>query len=390
MMKKKALLPILILVAAGCTAAAMVYNKRQPEKKEVVETAIIVETIPLESRDIRFSIASQGNVIPHTETTLVSEISGMVREVSLKFVTGGFFRAGEVLLELDPADYEVEVQQARANLLGMQARLALEQAQAEQAKKEWDMSGRSRNRAPVLALRTPYLEEARANVLSAEADLKKAERKLALTRIRAPYDGMIKEKRVDIGQYVTTGTQLAVTFAVDFAEVRVALSDQDIANLDLPGPDELSDPNGNPGPEVSLSSTIGGKTVTWEGRIVRTEGVIDQKNRVHYAGARITDPYCLNCAAERPPLAIGSFVRASIQGTLMRDVIAVPLQAIRGMDQLLLLDAEDRLHIRQVQVLRTDDKYAYIQDPALVQQQAITTNVYNPVNGMKVQRVKDS
>jgi len=389
-MMKKALLPVLILVAAGGTAAAMVYNKRQPEKTEVVETAIIVETISLESRDIRFSIASQGNVIPHTETTLVSEISGMVREVSPKFVTGGFFRAGEVLLELDPADYEVEVQQARANLLGMQARLALEQAQAEQAKKEWDMSGRSRNRAPVLALRTPYLEEARANVLSAEADLKKAERKLALTRIRAPYDGMIKEKRVDIGQYVTTGTQLAVTFAVDFAEVRLPLSDQDIGNLDLPGPAESSDPNSNSGPEVSLSSTIGGKTVTWEGRIVRTEGVIDQKNRVHYAVARITDPYCLNCTAERPPLAIGSFVRASIQGTLMRDVIAVPLQAIRGMDQLLLLDAEDRLRIRQVQVLRTDDKYAYIQDPALVRQQAITTNVYNPVNGMKVQRVKDS
>ncbi|HLB30768.1 MAG TPA: efflux RND transporter periplasmic adaptor subunit [Gammaproteobacteria bacterium] len=389
-MLKKALAPILILVVAGSAAAAMVLNKRAPERKTVEETAIMVETLALESQDIRFTIASQGNVVPHTETTLVSEISSTVLKVSPKFVAGGFFRSGEVLLELDPADYEVAVQQSRANLLGMQARLTLEQAQADQAKKEWDMSGRARNRAPVLALRTPYLEEARANVLSAEADLKKAERKLALTRIRAPYDGMIKEKRVDIGQYVSTGTQLAITFAVDFAEVRLPLSDMDIANLDLPGPEDLGDSNNASGPEVTLSSTIGGREIAWSGRIVRTEGVIDQKNRVHYAVARITDPYCLNCSEERPPLAIGSFVKASIQGTLVQGVIAVPLQAIRGMDQLLLLDAEDRIRIQKVEVLRTDDTFAYIKDPSLVKQQAITTNIYNPVNGMKVQKVQDS
>src|SRR3972149_1258244 len=110
-MLKKALAPILILVVAGRAALA------------------------LESPDIRFTIASQGNVVPHTETTLVSEISSTVLKVSPKFVAGGFFRSGEVLLELDPADYEVAVQQSRANLLGMQARLALEQAQADQAKK---------------------------------------------------------------------------------------------------------------------------------------------------------------------------------------------------------------------------------------------------------------
>ena len=124
-MLKKALAPILILVVAGSAAAAMVLNKRAPERKTVEETAIMVETLALESQDIRFTIASQGNVVPHTETTLVSEISSTVLKVSPKFVAGGFFRSGEVLLELDPADYEVAVQQSRANLLGMQARLTL-------------------------------------------------------------------------------------------------------------------------------------------------------------------------------------------------------------------------------------------------------------------------
>jgi RND family efflux transporter MFP subunit len=387
---KKILTPVLILAVAGGSAAAMIWQKKQPEKQEITETAVIVETLPLTSHDVTFTISSQGSVTPHTETTLVSEISGMVTEVSPVFVAGGFFRQGEILLQLEPSDYDVAVQQARANLLSMQARLTQEQAQADQAKKEWDMSGRDRSQAPVLALRTPYLEEARANVLFAEADLKKAQRKLELTRIRAPYDGMIREKLVDIGQYVTTGTQLAHTFAIDFAEIRLPLTNQDIAYLDLPGPAGIAGPVNNPGPEVILSNSIGDKTYKWTARIVRTEGVIDQRTRVHYAVARIADPYGINNGDERPPLAVGSFVKASIKGKVMKDVIAVPLQAIRGMDELMIMDEDKRLRLHHVTILRTDEQYAYIRDKTLKDRQVIITAVYNPIDGMKVRFAQES
>ena len=387
---KKFIPPIAIILVAGGATAAMVWQKKEAEKNPVTEPVVMVETVNLHGRDINFSVESQGNVSPHTETTLVSEISSVVIGVSPKFVAGGFFKEGELLLKLDPADYEVGVQQSRANVLTMKARLALEEAQAEQAKKEWDMSGRPRSAAPSIALRTPYLEEARANLLFAEADLKKAERKLSLTVIRAPYDGMVKEKLVDIGQYVTTGTQVARTFAVDFAEVRLPLTDQDIAYLDLPKPATSSPAQDATGPLVDLLGVIGGIEYRWQARLVRTEGVIDQLTRVHYAVARIADPYALNDLNGRPPLPIGSFVKASIQGISLKNVIAVPMQAVRSMDQVLVKDSDDRLRIHRVKIIRTDKNYAYIIDENLENQAAITTAVYNPIDGMPVRTAEGS
>src|SRR3989338_2993180 len=130
MNKKKILPPVIIILVAGGATAAMVWQKQEGEKTPVSETVTMVETVSLKSRDINFTVESRGNVSPHTDTTLVSEVSSVVIEVSPKFVAGGFFRQGEVLLRLDPADYEVGVQQSRASLLTMKARLALEEAQA--------------------------------------------------------------------------------------------------------------------------------------------------------------------------------------------------------------------------------------------------------------------
>ena len=389
-LKKRIITPIAIILVAGSVAAAMVWKKREPDKNEVNIPVITVDTVQLKSKDMEFTIASQGNVSPRTETTLVSEISGVVTEVTSGYVVGGFFNKGEILLRVDPSDYEVAVQQARANLLIMQARLDREEAQVEQAKKEWDMSGRPRSAAPSVALRTPYLQEAKANVLFAQADLDKAERKLKQTVIRAPYDGMIKEKRVDVGQYVTSGTQLALTFAVDFAEVRLPLTDQDIAYLELPNPANSANDGIDNGPDVKLTGTIGGREYQWPARMVRSEGVIDQRTRVHYAVARITDPYNLKGDGGRPPLPMGSFVRAGIKGKLVRDIIAIPLQAVRGMNQVLIKDERNRLKIYQVEIIRTDKDFAYIKGGALDSQEAIMTAVYNPVDGMPIQSSEDS
>lgn len=384
---KKVLAPLAVILAAFVLAGIMNVFKREPETKEITETVTIVETVPLKSGDVRFTIASQGNVAPRTETTLISEISGTVVSTSAKFVAGGFFKKGEVLLTLNPTDYEVALQQARANLLGKQAQLTREQAQAEQAKKEWALTKRPLSEAPILALRTPFLEEAKANVLSAEAELIRAERKLEQTVFVAPYDGMIKVKNVDIGQYISTGTQVATAFAVDIAEIRLPLTDRDIAFLDFPASPQALSTNSI---DVVLTSTIGNQSFQWQGKIVRTEGVVDQQTRVHYAVAQIVDPYNLTATPRtssegdniNPALPMGSFIRAEIQGRMMHDVVAIPLQAVRGMNQILLKDTDDHLRIRSIDILHTDEKYAYVQSQDLDNQMAITTAVYNPVDGM--------
>lgn len=192
------------------------------------------------------------------------------------------------------------MQQSRANLLTAQAQLTQETAQAEQATRQWQSTGRALADAPPLALRTPFLEEARARVLFAEADLARAERQLDRTQIRAPYDGLIREKLVDIGQFVGTGTQLMRTFAVDYAEVRLPLTDRDIAFVDLPQPGQMAANNGRD-KTVTLSATVGGRPLQWNAHIVRTDGVVDSSTRVYHAVAQVADPYGLRQDSSRPP-----------------------------------------------------------------------------------------
>lgn len=396
---KKIIAPILIVAVAGAITAALIMNRPDPVVKAPEERITLVEIQTANTRDMLFSVSSQGTVEPRTQTTIVAEVSGRVMSVSEKFVVGGFFREGDLLLSLDSADYEVSVQQSRANLLTAQAQLTQEQAQADQAAKQWDSSGRPRADAPPLALRTPFLAEANARVLFAEADLARANRQLERTKIRAPYDGLVREKMVDIGQYVGTGTQLARTFAVDFAEVRLPLTDRDIAFLNLPRPGIIPSAanaattnawgadaraNGTSGTPVTLSTTVGGQPLQWEARIVRTDGVIDSATRVYYAVAQVRDPYGLRETNAKPALSIGSFVNATLQGITAHGVFTLPHSAVRNSDQVMIMDNEQRLRIRTVNVLRTDTSYVYVDDGLSDGDQVIISPVPVPIEGMRV------
>lgn len=386
---KNIIIPVGIILLAVSAAAVMFLMKKEPDKNEPEVAALLVETVALRKEDVTLSVKSQGNLTPRTETSLVSEISAVVLEVSPKFVAGGFIEKGEVLLKLNPVDYEVELQRARASLLSMRAKLTQETARSEQAAQEWELSGRKKSVAPILALRTPYLEEAKANVLFAEANMKMAQRRLEQTLIRSPYRGMVKDKLVDVGQYVTTGTAVANTFAVDFAELRLPLTDQDVAYLDLPGFRDVDDENEKSGPDVKLSSVIGGVSYHWNATIVRTEGVIDERTRVQFAVARIIDPYGMTRNDDRPPLSIGSFVQARIVGRVLKNVIAIPRLSVRGTNQVLIMDSEFKLRKRTVSPLFSDEKYIYINEGVTEDEQAIVSAIEEPVDGVKLRSTED-
>src|SRR5690606_37125888 len=115
---------------------------------------------------------------------------------------------------------------------------------------------------------------------------------------------LIREKMVDIGQYVGTGTQLLRTFAVDYAEVRLPLTDRDIAFLDLPQPGQPVKADAKH-KTVTLSASVGGRPLQWNAHIVRTDGVIDSSTRVYHAVAQVPDPYGLRQTAVKPALQIG-------------------------------------------------------------------------------------
>ncbi|MEW6741216.1 MAG: efflux RND transporter periplasmic adaptor subunit [Planctomycetota bacterium] len=347
----KITLPLVVLAGAGFGAAAIIRAKPPVEshRPEIRPPLVLVERVRLSDRQL--AITSQGTVSPRTESQLIPEVSGRVVWVAPAFVPGGFFAKDEVLLRIDKLDYERAVVRATADVAARRLRLAQEEAEAAVARDEWAEIGGGAEAAP-LTLRVPHLEEARASLAAAEAALEQAKRDLERTEVRAPYAGRVRQKLVDVGEFVTRGAPVARLYAVDYAEIRLPLPDSELAFVDLPlgyrGGDDVRE-----GPRVHLHAEFAGATHEWEGEIVRTEGEIDPASRMVHAVARVEDPYGRAGAEERPPLAVGLFVSAEIEGHLAKGVACLPRAALRGSSQVWVIDGDSRLRFRKVDVLRT-------------------------------------
>ncbi len=350
-----------VILGAASAAAILLYLQRpEPVKVEMVAKPLLIDVAEVVKQDLPVSIASQGTVSPRTQTTLIAEVSGRVVQVSPKFKAGGFFDAGEILLQIDDRDYKAELKRAESAVASARSNLALEKGRAQVAYRDWlkFSNGVSRNsEADALAQRKPQLAEAQARLDSAEADLARARDNLDRTAIRLPYSGMVRTKAADIGQYVTVGSQLGQTFAIDKVEVRLPLPDDRLSYLNLPSVNSTqSDAQMT---QVTLSTAQGEHTYEWPAQLVRTEGVLDERSRVLFAVAEVIDPYGLRGELDAP-LRVGTFVQANISGKIMSDIVVLPRHVLRTGNQVWVIDSKDRLVNREVGLLRTDGELAYI------------------------------
>ncbi|MDC3199811.1 efflux RND transporter periplasmic adaptor subunit [Porticoccaceae bacterium] len=376
----KKYVPLLLVLGAIAVTVIMFLSQPEPVKAAAPEAALAVKTQILKSTSVTLEVESQGTVQPRTRTSLISEVSGAVLEVSEQFIVGGTFGAGDVLLSLDPTDYEVALQRAEAQLISANAKLELEKARAIQAAKEWQMTGRPQSEAPILALRKPYLAEAEANILQSKAEVKRAKQKLEKTKIRAPYAGMVAFKSADVGQYVTTGSRLGETFAIDFVEVRLPLTERDLARMDA-----LTFKGIPSESMVTLSGSVNGKQREWLAEVVRSEGVVNEINRSQYLVARMSDPYGISGSGDSvsPPLLVGTFVTAKLKGKVLEDVFELPRSALLQGSKVATVDSQTRMNIRAVDVIFSDDSFYYVtglNDGV----QVITSALGTPIEGLKL------
>ncbi len=370
---KRGLLIIGIFVVAVGGAVGLSKMKPPPESKEIADATPLVEILPLEQMTATFTIASQGTVRPRTETVLSAEVSGSIISISPKFLAGGVFAKGEALMRIDPTNYTTAVDQAKATV----------------TQRQIEFDGAKKLRSQGYRAESEYAS-AVAALAAATSDLVRAERNLQRTYITLPYAGMVRAKEADIGQYVNPGTRLGVTFAIDYAEIRLPLTDRDLAFVELPDAAAISETGSAAGPLVELTAMQKGRLSHWQAQIVRTEGVVDEKNRVTYAVARIEDPYNMRAASvAESALPMGTFVTATIQGTTVENVVRVPRISLRGNDQLMFIDAENTLQIQTVDVLRADAEYAYLNGATIFGDRIILTAIESPLNGMSVRTSDD-
>jgi len=378
----KIVLPVALVSLAAVLAAGMVALKPDVETRVAAPKPPLVRVAEVTLADVPLTVRSQGTVRPRTESQLVPEVSGRVIHVSPSFAEGAFFEKGQVLFKVDPHDSRQAVVRARGEVARTKLQLAREEAEAEAAREEWSDLGRG-EAATALTLREPQLEDARAAVASAEANLTTAERNLERTQIRAPYSGRVRRKSVDVGQFVTIGAPVATIYAVDYAETRLPLPDDELAYVELPLR-YRGETARQKGPRVTLKADFAGRTFEWTGEIVRTEGEIDPGSRMVNAVVEIKDPYGRGDDPGRPPLAVGLYVEAEIEGITAKAVAVLPRSALRGRDQVLVVTPEDRLEFRDVDLLRRTREEIYVRGGLKAGERVCLSPLEAVTDGMQV------
>jgi membrane fusion protein, multidrug efflux system len=381
-MKRKIFFPMFIVVAGVLVAAVLILNKREAPSVPSEFQPPLVRVMAVELRGMQLKVRSQGTVAPQSQIELMAEVSGRVAWVSPALADGGFFEAEDLLLKLEPRDYELAVIRARAEVTTMEVRLEREEAEAETARQEWEELGEGP--ASGLALRGPQVAEARAMLAAAQAGLEQASRDLERTMIQAPFAGRVSRKHVDAGQFVNRGSPLARIFAVENAEIRLPLSLDDLAFLDLPMGSGDQAENGRP--IVEFRGMIAGKEEVWLGEVVRAESEIDPRTRMLHAVARVKNA---DGGGKRPGMPVGLFVQAEIFGKQVNDVMVVPRQAMQGRDQVLVVNPEDRLEFRRVSVVRFEREHAVIRSGLGLGDRVIISPMDAPVAGMRVRTVDE-
>jgi RND family efflux transporter MFP subunit len=361
---------IVILAVAVAATIGLSMARKAPEKKTEPRLPPLVSLQPFNFTDIVYQVGSQGSMQAKTETTLVSEVNGKITAIAEAFVAGGFFQAGDVLVRIEPADYQTSVKAAEAALATAKAALEEERARAKVAERDW--LNFTSGKAPALGLRKPQLASALAKVNSAEADLERARRDLSRTEIRAPYSGMVKSRAANLGQFVSRGSQLGVLVDTSIAEIRLPLTLADLADLGVADQTKFALP-------VTLSDDSGQQ---WPATLVRTEGVLDSQSRVLHAIAELTDPYRREQTGT--PLRFGQFVQAKITGRTASAVMQLPRHLLKPGQQVVVADKDLKLQLRQVRLDRADQAYAYIAGGSEDGDQLVISPLANPIPGMQV------
>lgn len=372
--------PVLIVVIAVALAVVLARSGDEPEKREREQAALLVDVVEPRIEEDRFRISAQGTVTPRIETDLVSEVSGKVVWMSEDFVSGGVFAEDQVLARIDPSDYETALLAAEAELAAARATLADEQARSDAAREDFRRLRGDAEEPGELLLRLPQVARARAAVQAQEAAVERARRNLQRTRIKLPFNGMIRERSVDLGQYVTTGSNLGLAFSTDRAEVRLPLSEADLKFLDLP----FAESGRTIDRPVTLIGSVAGHPARWDATLVRTEGVVDTNTRLTYVVAQIDDPYALDEGADHAPLPMGTYVQAEILGRDASGLVVLPTEAVHDGDTVYLANADDELEVRSVDVVRSTPQRVYVSGSLDADDRVITTAIPAPVPGLKL------
>ena len=373
-------IPSAIVIAFLFGAATLMATAPELEPSSIKPVPVTVRVQNVDMEAIQLKVHSQGSVVPSTVSQLIPEVSGRVTWTSPNLVAGGYFAAGQELARIDELDYKNARDRAKAAL--NRAKAEVEHARFEYGRlkslAERKLTSRSALENGLRAYRV-----SQAAFEDATVSFEQAEQNLNRTVLRAPFDGLVKSENVDIGQFAARGQAIATLYASDIVEVRLPIADRQLAFLNLPSLRTGNLPETQQ-PSVTLTAEYGGRTLNWEGKIVRTEAEIDTASRMVQLVARV------ETQADQPGLSVGLFVNAEISGIAVEDVVVLPRSSLRNENQVLIVDGENKIRFRTVTPLRLYQDSVLIADGLVEGDRVCVSTLQTAIEGMNVNPISEN
>ena len=378
----KILLPLVILAVGIIVMRVLILSRSTPQKTERINPGALVEVVSVVKQDKQLQIYGTGTVQPEQEVTITMQVDGLIDKVAPDFVAGSFFRQGERLFSVEAIDYELALDRAKSSLIKAENEITIIESKATVARQEWQRLKLGDQEEPnPLIVYEPQLQDAKANRAAAIAALKQAELNLQRTRVVAPFNCLVRSEEVGLGKYVRSGNNVAMIASVDAAEIVVPLPLDDLQWINTP-----SQNPGNKGSLTTVSLKVGDKDYKWQGKVVRSLGEVDPRSRMARLVVRVDDPYGLDDGntENRMNLELGMFVEVLFAGEVLKGVIEIPRTALRENSSVWVMDSDQKLRVKHVEIARMEKQSALISAGLQEGDMVILTALLGGVDGMKL------
>ena len=380
MRTKRVILPLLVIVIALGLTVVLVKSRKIPKPLETPYQGPLVETLAVEKSSRRVIVFATGTAQSRQEVNITPQVKGRVSELSPNMVEGGQFRKGELLFAIESVDYELAIDLAKASLAQAELELQRNENLARVARQEWQALNSDSSEEPdPLVVYEPQLRSARAQRDAAAANVRQAEINLQRTRLYAPFNGYVRSEQLEMGQYLNAGSAVATIVGTDQVELVVPVTLDDLVWLQVPRNGQMQK-----GSEAEIKLQSGDRFFHWHGVITRAMGEIDPRNRTADIVVTVINPLAKENAETSllNQLQPGMFVEVRLLGKELTDVIVVPRGALRDNDTVWIVDRENRLHIRAVDIVRRERDDILVRAGLEAGEQIILTNLTGAADGM--------
>lgn len=344
-------------------------------------SARIVDVMTVPSTVESLIVETMGTVQPSKQIELRPRVGGYVISIHPQLIPGGVIADNDVMLTLDPKDFELTVMQREAELASTRSALELEKAQQATAREELALIGeRVSEEDKRYVLREPQLANIEAQMKSAQAKLAEATTALDRAKIRAPFNAVVMSRSVDIGSQIGQNSPLATLAGSDTFWVEFQVPTDELKWIRFP------DANHQYGSEVVIhDDTAWDETEARTGQVIGLASDLEAGARTAKVLVEVADPLALKEEnADSPKLLLNSYVHGDIRGIDIPQSVEIPRDALRRNDTVWVMNDDGKLKIRKVTVIYIGRDVVIISDGLEAGEKLITNRLRTAVDGMDV------